>query len=733
MASSQVQFAAPFQFGCVSPGAACHEHIKNFEQDNLDDSWVSRVSRNNLGTLGFLKKNHVSVNEKEDSSLSALMSPRHSATVKDHHHNNHHHDNHKENPLRCSSFVLRSSKSCAPADDSSSVADISHLAASSLVRIWEKRLHHYNNEAQAQVQAQAQAQAPVSPVPGSPRIRGRRAFSDLLLQFENDRYRELKDLALRAPVSKFTQRGRIQSVLKLRLLQRGVAEAFDQSAISKMNKNNQPQGYAIKEIRERFGTGIKHKSPAPTIVSDPGMTQRNVSNNMTEPKQNAIMQTSSNNKELDHSSSYLTFQGQRLDSQNDDDEVTKEITITPSPMIDSNANKSDHNIETSEQKYSSTANTTEACHNHTSEKENGIKQQQCTENCYDEIEEEEEEIDDQTYDEDSSYDWISPISRPRSYWEERRQEWYREMLGYGSDNDEIRNLLQRKTVSTFLSTAEFREKIDRLMMSRTGSISRTLQGDDGDDDDYEERRHRRLMEFFKQRLNSSGSPQESGRDEEARGNEEEKRINNHQEGKGTGIINHDLDHESSDCSSNSSPTLHTPSPVSSWSYKDGELTGDEYDRVTYISSQPQPPPPQSECSCQHRRQFSSSSSTPSSIEMDFLYDMRGQMGQLFREISELRNSINSCISMQMQMQMQMQQFKNQDVYSAKKEEEQKLNNNTSKKGKCRICNDSKVEAVFYRCGHMCACLKCANELQWKGENCPICMSPVFDVVRVYDE
>jgi hypothetical protein len=57
---------------------------------------------------------------------------------------------------------------------------------------------------------------------------------------------------------------------------------------------------------------------------------------------------------------------------------------------------------------------------------------------------EEKECSDYNYDETSaSYDWISPISRPKSYWEELRQEWYREMLDFGSGNDERRELLQR--------------------------------------------------------------------------------------------------------------------------------------------------------------------------------------------------------------------------------------------------------------------------------------------------
>lgn len=44
----------------------------------------------------------------------------------------------------------------------------------------------------------------------SPRIRGRQAFADLLLQIERDRQRELDILVERRAVSKFPQRGRIQ-------------------------------------------------------------------------------------------------------------------------------------------------------------------------------------------------------------------------------------------------------------------------------------------------------------------------------------------------------------------------------------------------------------------------------------------------------------------------------------------------------------------------------------------
>jgi hypothetical protein len=44
----------------------------------------------------------------------------------------------------------------------------------------------------------------------SPRIRGRQAFTDLLMHLERDRHRELETLVERRPVSRFTQKGRIQ-------------------------------------------------------------------------------------------------------------------------------------------------------------------------------------------------------------------------------------------------------------------------------------------------------------------------------------------------------------------------------------------------------------------------------------------------------------------------------------------------------------------------------------------
>ncbi|MCE0480999.1 hypothetical protein HAX54_038320 [Datura stramonium] len=93
-----------------------------------------------------------------------------------------------------------------------------------------------------------------SPVLSSPRfIRGRQAFSDLLLQMERDRQRELEGLVERKAVSKFQQRGRIQALLRVRLIRRGAEEVRGSRSVNcSSSESNKSTHSTIMHLREKF-------------------------------------------------------------------------------------------------------------------------------------------------------------------------------------------------------------------------------------------------------------------------------------------------------------------------------------------------------------------------------------------------------------------------------------------------------------------------------------------------
>ena len=46
---------------------------------------------------------------------------------------------------------------------------------------------------------------------------------------------------------------------------------------------------------------------------------------------------------------------------------------------------------------------------------------------------------------------------------------------------------------------------------------------------------------------------------------------------------------------------------------------------------------------------------------------------------------------------------------------------------CQICYSEEIDALFYDCGHVCACVDCAKQC----EACPICRKPIVKVVKMY--
>ncbi|XP_033122988.1 protein neuralized-like [Anneissia japonica] len=52
-------------------------------------------------------------------------------------------------------------------------------------------------------------------------------------------------------------------------------------------------------------------------------------------------------------------------------------------------------------------------------------------------------------------------------------------------------------------------------------------------------------------------------------------------------------------------------------------------------------------------------------------------------------------------------------------------------GECTVCFEKSVNAVFYKCGHMCTCFECGKKLRLAGSPCPICRAYIMDVIKTF--
>ncbi|KAF8025420.1 hypothetical protein BT93_F2297 [Corymbia citriodora subsp. variegata] len=709
------------------------------------------------------------------------------------------------------------------------------------------------------------------PVLNSPRIRGRQAFADLLMQMERDRHRELDSLSERQAVSQFSHKGRIQSMLKLRFLQRGMADRNQQRQISGASGGNSSphNSSAIMHLRERFSTAAEHDQGDQNHPVEPRSCPRHppLKNSSTmnthsqnshhqeanantiehsgalpvpssthsieylhhevNPTSNAICEddtslgSSNSNLELEQpteasralheqasqASIVICEDNRSVESSSSNLKIQQTNAVfsplhevaSPTSDVMSQGTSSDarngNNLElqptdalsslheevTPPLSVISQGTSFEGCNG------NNVQPQAATDALssisvwYDDDITEEQDTDNANEEEEwyrelgGTYDWFSDISRPRSFWEHRRQEWYREMLGTNSVNEEIRQLIERGRVSSFLSS-DFRERMDALMTSHLQRQTQPLghQEEEQDDLSSQERMEQLMSSFLRGHEHPVGNQQgeeecdelgqqeeeeeeegdvseedeqeytvedvedgdnddeeeeieeedddeEMEDDEEVEGQEEEE---GHEDNEGRGsLIGHQY-HEASDYFDQSTSSFRMPSQsLRSWSYNDNEMN-DDHEQVASTSSE-QPPPshsyyedPQQHSTCMDNL----------SMEMELIIDLRGQMRQLQHEMSELRKSIKSCMEMQVTLQDSMKQEMSSVRGDAARSEDK-----IPKKGNCCICYEKQVDSLLYRCGHMCTCLKCAHELQWSSGKCPICRAPIVDVVRAYTD
>ncbi|XP_073135949.1 uncharacterized protein [Henckelia pumila] len=534
-----------------------------------------------------------------------------------------------------------------------------------------------------------------SPVINSPRmIRGRQAFQDLFLQMERDRNNELRGLEACKAVSKYSHRGRIQALLRVRFLRRGLEAKEGRQANGAPADPKRLTQPAIFQIRERFNSSVhscREVADATSVTENaPTSNQEEIENTKEEvicsKSVRIVGKDSIMDKESSTTSKEYSFDHGSHEARENVQENSPQLFGAEHPPLPDKGS-SGSGCEESNHGFDLAMKPEEAT------------QLQVAEDNYNEL------LGDSAYsqgedcgsphlagsevshpevgwEEVKNTDWIFEVSRPRGDWEDLRKARYQEMLDPFSKNEDIRSLLQRGTVSSFLSSG-LREQIDQVMLSRSQGQPTLTRNQTQEEEQL---------------------PLEKARDkdsevvisEEVEAEDEVEDVQDEERDEFGGYYDEDEETESS--------------------------VGQQYNDYLDTTSTPPPSWPQHGGHDDHN----SSSAIHSANEMDLLYDLKGHMDQLHQEISELRRSIKCCMSMQMMLQRSIKQ---EVAITSSHPDDKNGQRNRGSRGRCYICYKRKVDSLLYRCGHMCTCLKCAQELQRGGGKCPICRAPIMDIVQ----
>ncbi|KAJ7970510.1 RING/U-box superfamily protein [Quillaja saponaria] len=509
------------------------------------------------------------------------------------------------------------------------------------------------------------------------RLRGRQAVIDLLLRIERERQGELQGLLEHRAVSDFAHRNRIQSLLRGRFLRNERTVEDERPPSVAANELVQlRQWHTVSGLRDGFRSSLEN-----FVRGQAGSHSDTTSNNNIYDSRNDESQTnnSQNVQQENHEHAQLGSPENVVNQLPDVAGMLETNTISENATWQETGNQGTNwQEQINEDEGGNWQQSTSGPFNTNWRESVGSDWPQETSNNLEREEaptQEAQRIWHENIRREAVGNWSEgPSGPPRN----RRGIPFRRLNRFHPPDDdnvysmELRELLSRRSVSNLLRSG-FRESLDHLIQS------------------YVERQGRAPIDWDLHRnlpTPNSASPerdQDQQRDEQSEDQQ--------------GAMNR--------------PALVLPSP-------------------------PVPPPQPLWHQDLHHTGWSRHGMHRSELEWEMINDLRADMARLQQGMSHMQRMLEACMDMQLELQRSVRQ----EVSAAlnRSPGEKGLGAETSedgskwghvKKGTCCVCCDSHIDSLLYRCGHMCTCSKCANELVRGGGKCPLCRAPIVEVIRAY--